>query len=129
MRRALAKLHPALRAWFEGRFPALSEIQRKALPLTLAGKNTLILAPTGSGKTLAAFLSVLSELAREAGKSGLPNAVRAVYVSPLQSLTRDTLFQICRWLRVWCDHTLSRVKVDSCWTRLLAQRWWTPAPD
>ncbi len=89
MRPAFAKLHPALRTWFEARFPALSEIQRKALPLTLAGENTLILAPTGSGKTLAAFLSALSGLAREAEMAGLPNAVRAVYVSPLQSLTRD----------------------------------------
>ena len=90
--RALAsgpKLHPALRSWFEERFTAPSEIQRKALPLTLAGQSTLILAPTGSGKTLAAFLSVLSELAREAASAALPNAVRAVYVSPLQSLTRD----------------------------------------
>ncbi len=89
MRRAFAKLQPALRLWFEARFPAPSEIQRKALPLTLAGDNTLILAPTGSGKTLAAFLSALSALAREAESTGLPNAVRAVYVSPLQSLTRD----------------------------------------
>ncbi len=89
MRRALVRLHPALREWFEDRFPALSEIQRKALPHTLAGDNTLILAPTGSGKTLAAFLSALSALASEAEGNGLPNAVRAVYVSPLQSLTRD----------------------------------------
>lgn len=80
-------LHPALRAWFEARFPqGLSEIQQKALASTLHRRNTLILAPTGSGKTLSAFLSILSELANE---EKLPNAVRAVYVSPLKSLDRD----------------------------------------
>lgn len=86
----LRKLHPALRNWMENRFASLTEIQKRALPHTLAGSHTLILAPTGNGKTLAAFLSVLSSLAKEAaGKKGLPNAVRAVYVSPLKSLGRD----------------------------------------
>lgn len=83
---SLERLHPALRTWFEARFHGVTDIQRKALRHTLAGRNTLILAPTGSGKTLSAFLSILSELASEAE---LPNAVCAVYVSPLKSLDRD----------------------------------------
>lgn len=83
------RLHPALHNWFFQRFEAFTEIQAKALPHTTAGANTLILAPTGTGKTLAAFLSVLSRLAEEAENGELPNAVRAVYVSPLKSLTRD----------------------------------------
>lgn len=82
-------LHAPLAKWFSGRFASLSRIQRAALPHTLAGENTLILAPTGSGKTLAAFLSILSELGREAEAQGLPNAVRAVYVSPLKALDAD----------------------------------------
>lgn len=81
-----SKLHPSLREWFDARFPELTEIQKKALRHTLRGRNTLILAPTGSGKTLSAFLSVLSDLASE---EELPNAVCAVYVSPLKSLDRD----------------------------------------
>lgn len=83
---SLARLHPALQKWFSERFPALTDIQRRALKYTLTGRNTLILAPTGSGKTLSAFLSVLSELA---SAKALPNAVCAVYVSPLKSLGRD----------------------------------------
>ncbi len=83
------KLHPALSAWFCQNYPELSEIQGKALPFTLAGKNTLILAPTGSGKTLAAFLSVLSRLAERASLNQLPNAVCAIYVSPLRALDND----------------------------------------
>jgi ATP-dependent Lhr-like helicase len=83
------KLHPALRAWFASRFAGFSEIQQLALPHTLAGENVLILAPTGSGKTLAAFLSILSELGQEAERGALPNAVCAVYVSPLKALDND----------------------------------------
>jgi ATP-dependent helicase Lhr and Lhr-like helicase len=83
---SVERLHPALREWFTSRFPGMTDIQRKALRYTLHDRNTLILAPTGSGKTLSAFLSVLSELA---GEDDLPNAIRAVYVSPLKSLDRD----------------------------------------
>src|SRR5512135_3006160 len=86
MKRAL---HPTVDAWFHSKFTKATAIQKSALPHTLAGENTLILAPTGSGKTLAAFLSVLSRLAAEAHARGLPNSVRAVYVSPLKALDRD----------------------------------------
>ena len=83
------RLHPALRDWFTAAYPGLSEIQLRALPHTLAGENTLILAPTGSGKTLAAFLSVFSRLAERATQGRLPNAVCAIYVSPLKALDND----------------------------------------
>jgi ATP-dependent Lhr-like helicase len=81
----LERLHPILREWFESRFQNPTDIQQRALRHTLGGRNTLILAPTGSGKTLSAFLSVLSDLASRQ----LPNAVSAVYISPLKSLDRD----------------------------------------
>ncbi len=83
------RLHPALRHWFLSRFPDFSEIQQRALPHTLSGENVLILAPTGSGKTLAAFLSVLSSLGNQAEQGTLPNALCAVYVSPLKALGND----------------------------------------
>ena len=85
----LARLHPKLRAWFRKQYGALSDIQKRALPHTLKGHNTLILAPTGSGKTLAAFLSILSNLAALAHANALPNAVIAIYVSPLKALDND----------------------------------------
>jgi ATP-dependent Lhr-like helicase len=85
----LDQLYPPLRQWFQARFPHLTDIQIRALRQTVHGRNTLILAPTGSGKTFSAFLSVLSELGTIAANDGLPNAVSAVYVSPLKSLGRD----------------------------------------
>lgn len=86
----LDALYPSLRDWFLRTYPSgFSEIQMRALPQTLAGSNTLILAPTGSGKTLAAFLSVLSRLAFAASSRTLPNAVCAIYVSPLKALDND----------------------------------------
>ncbi len=88
-RRSALKLHAPLERWFFDRFPRWSEIQELALPHTLAGENTLILAPTGSGKTLAAFLSGLSKLGEMAGEGKLENAAYLIYVSPLRSLNRD----------------------------------------
>lgn len=84
-----SSLHPQLRAWFAAHYEKLSDIQQRALPHTLRGENTLILAPTGRGKTLAAFLSVLSKLAGLAYSNQLPNAVAAIYVSPLKALGND----------------------------------------
>lgn len=91
MSRGKLAFHPVVARYLEQRFPTLTEIQKKALPLTLSGENTLILAPTGSGKTLAAFLSVLDGLARMAHGPGLPNSICAIYVSPLKALGRDML--------------------------------------
>lgn len=85
----LSALHPALAEWFVQTYPDLSDVQRRALPHTLKGENTLVLAPTGSGKTFAAFLSVLSQLATLASANALPNAVTAIYVSPLKALDND----------------------------------------
>lgn len=88
-RAILDALHPWVTQWFQSQYPAFSDIQQRALPHTLRGENTLILAPTGSGKTFAAFLSVLSRLAERAAAHTLPNAVCAIYVSPLKALDND----------------------------------------
>jgi ATP-dependent Lhr-like helicase len=82
--------HPAVRGWFEGRFPAVTAAQAQAWPLIQARHSTLIAAPTGSGKTLTAFLAVLDELVREGlTGDGLPEQTLVVYVSPLKALSND----------------------------------------
>ena len=61
----LESFHPAVRAWFEGRFPAgPTEPQGAGWREIAAGRHTLIAAPTGSGKTLAAFLVCIDRFYR-----------------------------------------------------------------
>jgi ATP-dependent Lhr-like helicase len=87
----LATFHPAVRAWFEQRFPAgPTEPQGAGWPLIASGEDVLIAAPTGSGKTLAAFLVCIDRLFQEGGESGaLEDATEVVYVSPLKALAGD----------------------------------------
>ena len=88
---ALASFHPAVRAWFDRRFPAgPTEPQAEGWPAIASGEDTLIAAPTGSGKTLAAFLVAIDRLFREhrAGEAG-DDATEVVYVSPLKALAAD----------------------------------------
>ena len=61
----LESFHPAVRAWFEGRFPAgPTEPQAAGWQEIAADRHTLIAAPTGSGKTLAAFLVCIDRFYR-----------------------------------------------------------------
>ncbi|HYQ16940.1 MAG TPA: DEAD/DEAH box helicase [Polyangiaceae bacterium] len=90
-RRAMALFHPALRAWFERRFPhGPTHAQTRGWPAIARGEDTLIAAPTGSGKTLSAFLLCIDRLYRAAARGELPEAgVQVVYVSPLKALVVD----------------------------------------
>lgn len=86
---ALELFHPLVRGWFERRFGAPTEPQRRGWPEIAAGKHTLIAAPTGSGKTLAAFMVCLDRLWRQWLKGVLADGVQVVYVSPLKALSND----------------------------------------
>ncbi|BFI94656.1 MAG: DEAD/DEAH box helicase [Rhodanobacter sp.] len=83
--------HPAVAAWFQGRFDAPTAAQAQAWPAIRAGGHVLVAAPTGSGKTLTAFLAALDALVREGVANGgaLPDETRVVYVSPLKALSND----------------------------------------
>jgi ATP-dependent Lhr-like helicase len=49
--------HPAVRAWFTGRFPGgPTAPQTAAWPVIAAGRDVLVASPTGTGKTLTGFL-------------------------------------------------------------------------
>ncbi|MGH7588357.1 MAG: DEAD/DEAH box helicase, partial [Gemmatimonadota bacterium] len=93
---SLAGFHPAVRRWFEDRFPGgPSSPQTRGWPAIRSGRHVLIAAPTGSGKTLAAFLAAIDDLVR-LGLSGdadgpgiLPDETRVVYISPLKALGND----------------------------------------
>jgi ATP-dependent helicase Lhr and Lhr-like helicase len=88
----LGSFHPAVRAWFERRFPeGPTEPQAAGWRQIAGGGHTLIAAPTGSGKTLAAFLVCIDRRYRawEAGQQEAANGPSVVYVSPLKALAVD----------------------------------------
>jgi len=88
---AIASFHPAIRVWFERRFPlGPTEPQALGWPAIAAGGDALVAAPTGSGKTLTAFLLCIDRLYREFAEHGsLPAETDVVYVSPLKALSVD----------------------------------------
>ncbi|MBI5228715.1 DEAD/DEAH box helicase [Candidatus Micrarchaeota archaeon] len=77
-------------------FKEFTEIQLKAIPEVLAGKNTLIIAPVGYGKTEAAVLPVFSKMLdlREKGETA---GIQAIYITPLRALNRDMLSRLDFW--------------------------------
>jgi ATP-dependent helicase Lhr and Lhr-like helicase len=81
-------LSPATRAWFDASFSGETDAQRRAWPLIVDGKSTLLVAPTGSGKTLAAFLCAIDRLlfSPEPDKGA---RCRVLYISPLKALAVD----------------------------------------
>jgi ATP-dependent Lhr-like helicase len=87
----LERFHPAVRVWFERRFPdGPTEAQAGGWPAIVAGQHALVCAPTGSGKTLAGFLAAIDGLyhAHEAGEP-IEGVTRVVYLSPLKALAVD----------------------------------------
>jgi ATP-dependent helicase Lhr and Lhr-like helicase len=88
---SLDRFHPAVRTWFERRFPdGPTEAQAGGWPAIVSGRHTLVCAPTGSGKTLAGFLAAIDGLyhAHEAGED-IEGLTRVVYLSPLKALAVD----------------------------------------
>ncbi len=88
MKKALSLLSPATRAWFEASFAGETHAQKKAWPLIVEGKSTLLVAPTGSGKTLAAFLVAIDRLLFSA-EPEKNERCRVLYISPLKALVVD----------------------------------------
>ncbi|MDE0884565.1 MAG: DEAD/DEAH box helicase [Myxococcota bacterium] len=112
----LEGFHPAVREWFQGRFPLGPSLpQEHGWPAIADRRDTLIAAPTGSGKTLSAFLVCIDRFYQAAlrahglrGEVGLPlfgadvldsakpddkaasrPGIEVVYVSPLKALAAD----------------------------------------
>ncbi|MEM4215771.1 MAG: DEAD/DEAH box helicase [Candidatus Anstonellales archaeon] len=77
---------------FLERFKEPTEIQKKAIPLILSGKNVLIVAPTGAGKTEAAVLPVFEQIAIQKKQP-----ISALYITPLRALNRDMEERLIYW--------------------------------
>ncbi|MEM0475216.1 MAG: DEAD/DEAH box helicase [Candidatus Norongarragalinales archaeon] len=77
-------------------FTEWTEIQEKAIPLVLQGKNVLAIAPTGFGKSEVAFLPILSQILH-AHDAENKKAIKALYITPLRALNRDMLERLESW--------------------------------
>jgi len=68
-------------------------VQRKALPICLSGKDTVVMARTGSGKTAAFVLAVLERLlgCEQHVGSHSSSSIRALILSPTRELALQTL--------------------------------------
>jgi ATP-dependent Lhr-like helicase len=102
------EFHPAVRAWFERRFPGgPTAPQEDGWREIEKGRHTLIAAPTGSGKTLAAFGVCIDRFYRARGGGGegyvAGEGPRVVYVSPLKALAADIHENLTRPLREITD--------------------------
>jgi ATP-dependent helicase Lhr and Lhr-like helicase len=87
----LEEFHPAVRRWFERRFPqGPTPPQLGAWPAIARDEHTLVAAPTGSGKTLSGFLVAIDQLYKRHDRGeDVADAVHVVYVSPLKALGVD----------------------------------------
>ncbi len=85
-------LHEDIRRLIRERgWEQLTEIQERAIPEILSGKNVIISAPTGYGKTEAAILPVLSMMVEKG-----PKPVALLYITPMRALIND-LYERIRW--------------------------------
>jgi ATP-dependent RNA helicase DDX54/DBP10 len=100
---------PVFRAIKRKGYRIPTPIQRKTLPLILAGYDVVAMARTGSGKTAAFLIPMLEKLKGHSTKSG----ARAVILSPSRELALQT-FKFCKELGKYtgnCSTPLSEVYV------------------
>jgi len=100
---------PVFRAIKRKGYRIPTPIQRKTLPLILAGYDVVAMARTGSGKTAAFLIPMLEKLKGHSTKSG----ARAVILSPSRELALQT-FKFCKELGKYtgnCSALLSEVYV------------------
>ncbi|KAG0131210.1 P-loop containing nucleoside triphosphate hydrolase protein [Tuber indicum] len=83
-------------------FKTLTDIQRKAIPLALKGRDVLGAAKTGSGKTLAFLVPVLEILYRK--KWTTMDGLGALIISPTRELATQ-IFDVLR--RIGREHAFS----------------------
>ena len=74
-------------------FQQLTEIQKKAVPIILQKKDSLIIAPTGSGKTECSVIPIFS-IVKESQRTG---KIKVLYITPLRALNRDVFRRITRY--------------------------------
>ncbi len=64
----------------------MTSVQRKAIPVILAGKDALVKSQTGSGKTLAYALPIVNKLQELRPEVARTDGVKALVVVPTREL-------------------------------------------
>jgi ATP-dependent Lhr-like helicase len=96
-------------------FTSPTDVQQRAIPEILAGRNVLLISPTASGKTEAAVLPVLSKYITDRGED---RGIKILYVTPLRALNRDMMDRFEWWgkrldVRIAVRHGDTEVKERS----------------
>ncbi|BBN17990.1 ATP-dependent RNA helicase DDX54/DBP10 [Marchantia polymorpha subsp. ruderalis] len=89
---------PVYRAVKKKGYQVPTPIQRKTLPLVMAGHDVVAMARTGSGKTAAFLVPMLEKLKAHSTKAG----ARAIILSPTRELALQT-FKFCKELGCYTD--------------------------
>lgn len=89
---------PVFRAVKRKGYRIPTPIQRKTLPLILAGYDVVAMARTGSGKTAAFLIPMIEKLVEHSNNAG----ARAVILSPSRELALQT-FKFCKELSKYTD--------------------------
>lgn len=79
--------------WQKSNFSSPTEIQEKAVPPILEGKDVIAQSPTGTGKTLAYLLPILNKI--DAGKKDAQAIILAS--------SRELVMQILEEVRIWSE--------------------------
>jgi len=85
-------LNPRLMELAKKRFVKPTDIQEKAIPEILKGKNVLVFAATGLGKTEACMLPIFNKLISDKHEK-----ISTIYITPLKSLNRDMFDRLFWW--------------------------------
>ena len=114
----LALNKPILKAIFEKNYDSPTEVQRKAIPLVLDGKDLIASAQTGTGKTAAFALPILQLLFHQQDAIKKGKRVRALIVSP----TRELAVQIEEEFKAYGKYTNLRTACVFGGTSIEAQK-------
>lgn len=90
----LTELKPFLQdAWKTSEFQELTEIQKKAVPEILEGKNLVCESPTGTGKTLAYLLPILNGIDEKRMQA------QAIILAPSHELVMQIHQEVQKWTK------------------------------
>jgi ATP-dependent RNA helicase RhlE len=88
-------------------FTAPTEIQSRAIPLALTGKDIIGCAQTGTGKTAAFVLPILNRLSREAESHTHTHHIKSLILTPTRELAQQIEDAIAQYGRFTQIHALS----------------------